>query len=160
MIVAIFLSALEASSVLTPSQLLAAHVALHVLIVKKLNSGYNWESAAISTLESKTFLSVEVSARPEPLAAELSPEGGTTPLTTVKRQREADLEREVGNLKRALADKNPEAGASSSVQKSDQLCWNFQAGKCNNGSRCSYTHKCAICETEGHAAKDCPQKKP
>ena len=42
--------------------------------------------------------------------------------------------------------------------KHDQVCWQFNRGKCNYGS-CGFEHKCTSCMKGDHGSSNCPMKK-
>ena len=151
---AYFLSALEASSTLSPSALQAAHIALHRKIVTLLQQGYNWETAVHKTLDSKSFLTVETAGVTIEGGGKKTPQDRGNGSKSPKRQREKDLERENQKLRAQLGGGG---GSADGGKKTKPICWNYQSDGCTMNDKCKFDHRCGICSTSGHPASECPK---
>ena len=54
---------------------------------------------------------------------------------------------------------NISGGAVRNINKSKDNCKRYNRGKCTNGPRCQYQHKCDICGKYGHGAHICRKRK-
>lgn len=165
-----FVSALTASSTMNGYQLREAHAKLHELIVEDLHSGYNYESAIFRVLDKNKFNSFDIP--PQPTTAKGAGTSGARQTNAgpsgqsprEKSKRETDLERENANLRATAKQAKQAGGGGASPTKAGKakagagadadLCWKFQANKCNDGASCRFVHKCAICGSTAHSGAD------
>ena len=150
---------------LSPYQMVQAEKATRVLITEKLNS----REVATLTQAIETTLTEALECWA------MTPEGNKTQRdrtrdrdsdARAKRERDRDSDREVRVKREHLADvreayaKLPDKARPDKWQKErngEEICKNYQIGKCSRGRDCKFLHECALptCAGKRHMAKDC-----
>lgn len=148
------LAAMRGANTMKPTELLAAHEALHEKIIDDLQTGYNYDTAMHRVMEKHTFASVL------PTGDANRGNGGNNNNTQLLKELQ-----DLRTSHKALQNKFMGLSGGSSFKRDangtptkKSTCHSFQKGLCTRGSTCKFAHTCELCGADDHGSATCPKK--